>query len=204
MITIPFVAPPLSDTVIEYVKPLGYPCTLRNVSAMSVNALYQPWRAILSMINMFLTSKTAGYDRPRHLVLQFVEASHILQQRLMGLKDLEKFDQSYKLFSLTGKKLCLNYFSGKKKPLICFFKRIREKKVSEGTSCYTRSSPTQQTPNQRTQQINSSFRDVLPCPLNPLNMLTLKTPTLECGYLALTDSETDVKSRKHVITLRSR
>ncbi|GJU03710.1 retrovirus-related pol polyprotein from transposon TNT 1-94 [Tanacetum coccineum] len=68
----PFVAPPLSDTVIEYVNTLGYPCTLRNVSAMSVNALYQPWRAILSMINMFLTSKTAGYDRPRHLVLQIL------------------------------------------------------------------------------------------------------------------------------------
>ncbi|GKC54963.1 copia protein [Tanacetum coccineum] len=30
----PFVAPPSSDTVIEYVNTLGYPCTLRNVSAM--------------------------------------------------------------------------------------------------------------------------------------------------------------------------
>ncbi|GJT45335.1 hypothetical protein Tco_0954050 [Tanacetum coccineum] len=59
----PFVAPPSSDTVIEYVNTLGYPCTLRNVSAMSVNALYQPWRSILSMINMCLTYKTAGYDR---------------------------------------------------------------------------------------------------------------------------------------------
>ncbi|GJV09600.1 hypothetical protein Tco_1347256 [Tanacetum coccineum] len=43
----PFVAPPSSDAVIEYVNTLGYPSTLRNVSAMSVNALYQPWRAIL-------------------------------------------------------------------------------------------------------------------------------------------------------------
>ncbi|GJY40120.1 retrovirus-related pol polyprotein from transposon TNT 1-94 [Tanacetum coccineum] len=62
----PFVAPPSSDTVIEYVNMLGYPNTLRNVSAMSVNALYQPWRAILSMINMCLTGKTVGYDRPIH------------------------------------------------------------------------------------------------------------------------------------------
>ncbi|GJW94336.1 retrovirus-related pol polyprotein from transposon TNT 1-94 [Tanacetum coccineum] len=62
----PFMAPPSSDTVIEYVNTLGYPSTLRNVSAMSVNALYQPWRAILSMINMCLTSKTTGYDRPIH------------------------------------------------------------------------------------------------------------------------------------------
>ncbi|GKE84146.1 hypothetical protein Tco_1557888, partial [Tanacetum coccineum] len=50
-----FVAPPSSDTIIEYVNTLGYPCTLKNVSAMSVNALYQPWRAVLSMINMCLT-----------------------------------------------------------------------------------------------------------------------------------------------------
>ncbi|GJU35871.1 hypothetical protein Tco_1184225 [Tanacetum coccineum] len=51
----PFVAPPSSDTVIDYVNTLGYPSTFRNVSAMSVNALYQPWRAVLSMINMCLT-----------------------------------------------------------------------------------------------------------------------------------------------------
>ncbi|GJU52090.1 retrovirus-related pol polyprotein from transposon TNT 1-94 [Tanacetum coccineum] len=62
----PFVAPPSSDTVIEYVNTLGYHNTLKNVSIMSVNALYQPWRAILSMINMCLTGKTAGFDRPRH------------------------------------------------------------------------------------------------------------------------------------------
>ncbi|GJY60131.1 putative ribonuclease H-like domain-containing protein [Tanacetum coccineum] len=50
----PFVALPSSDTVIEYVNTMGYPSTLRNVSAMSVNVLYQPWRAVLSMINMCL------------------------------------------------------------------------------------------------------------------------------------------------------
>ncbi|GJV12609.1 hypothetical protein Tco_1354150 [Tanacetum coccineum] len=68
----PFVAPPSSDAIIEYVNTLGYPWTLKNVSAMSVNALYQPWRAILSMINMCLTGKTAGHDRPRHPVLQIL------------------------------------------------------------------------------------------------------------------------------------
>ncbi|GJX23559.1 hypothetical protein Tco_0228004 [Tanacetum coccineum] len=71
----PFVAPPSSDTVIEFVNTLGYPCTLKNVSVMSVNSLYQPRRAILSMINMCLTGKTAGYDRPRHPVLQILWAA---------------------------------------------------------------------------------------------------------------------------------
>ncbi|GJY10269.1 retrovirus-related pol polyprotein from transposon TNT 1-94 [Tanacetum coccineum] len=68
----PFVAPPSSDAVIDYVNTLGYPCTLKNVFAMSVNDLYQPWRAILSMINLCITGKTVGHDRPRHHVLQII------------------------------------------------------------------------------------------------------------------------------------
>ncbi|GJZ45343.1 hypothetical protein Tco_0592939 [Tanacetum coccineum] len=36
---------------------------------MAVNNLYQPWRAILSMINQCLTSKTSRHDRPRYPVL---------------------------------------------------------------------------------------------------------------------------------------
>nr|GEX02667.1 reverse transcriptase domain-containing protein [Tanacetum cinerariifolium] len=36
------------------------------VSRMAVNNLYQPWRAILSMINQCLTDKTSGHDRPRY------------------------------------------------------------------------------------------------------------------------------------------
>ncbi|GJU57830.1 retrovirus-related pol polyprotein from transposon TNT 1-94 [Tanacetum coccineum] len=62
----PFVAPPSSDIVIDYVNTLGYLSTLKNMSVMSVNALYQPRRAVLSMINMCLTGKTTGYDRLRH------------------------------------------------------------------------------------------------------------------------------------------
>nr|GEW35918.1 hypothetical protein [Tanacetum cinerariifolium] len=68
----PFVAPPLSDAVIKYVNTLGYPRTLRNMSAMTVNDLYQPWRAIVFMINICLTGKTAAHDKPRHLVLQIL------------------------------------------------------------------------------------------------------------------------------------
>nr|GFC62280.1 hypothetical protein [Tanacetum cinerariifolium] len=73
----PFVASPLSDTIIEYVNTLGYTCMLKNMSAMSVNALNQPWRAILSMINMCLAGKTARYDRLRHHVLQILWVSFI-------------------------------------------------------------------------------------------------------------------------------
>nr|GEZ67325.1 hypothetical protein [Tanacetum cinerariifolium] len=58
-----FVAPPSSDVVIEHVNALGYPSTLRNMYAMTVNALYQPWRAILYMINMCLTGHALGILR---------------------------------------------------------------------------------------------------------------------------------------------
>ncbi|GKC30527.1 hypothetical protein Tco_1037821 [Tanacetum coccineum] len=61
----PFVAPPLSDTVIENVNTLGYPCTLRNMSAMFVNALYQPWRAILKN----LATASRGKKKTAHLLI---------------------------------------------------------------------------------------------------------------------------------------
>ncbi|GJU49393.1 hypothetical protein Tco_1218948 [Tanacetum coccineum] len=39
---------------------------------MAVNHLYQPWRAILYMINQCLTGKTSGHDRPRYPILQML------------------------------------------------------------------------------------------------------------------------------------
>ncbi|GJX20268.1 retrovirus-related pol polyprotein from transposon TNT 1-94 [Tanacetum coccineum] len=71
MITIP--SSLCLQVILLFVNTLGYPCTLRNMSAMFVNALYQPWRAILSMINMCLTGKTTGYDRPRHPFVQSIQ-----------------------------------------------------------------------------------------------------------------------------------
>nr|GEU93550.1 hypothetical protein [Tanacetum cinerariifolium] len=110
----PFVAPPSSDTVIEYINTLGYPSTLRNVSAMLVNALYQPWRAILSMINMCLTGKTIGFDKPRHLVLQIlwgiIHSSNIdYAERIW-----EEFVQSIQTFLIDRKNLA-TASRGKKK-----------------------------------------------------------------------------------------
>ncbi|GKF95555.1 hypothetical protein Tco_0288290, partial [Tanacetum coccineum] len=36
------------------------------------NYVYQPWRAILTLINQCLTGKTFGSDKPRHPVLQML------------------------------------------------------------------------------------------------------------------------------------
>nr|GEX97791.1 retrovirus-related Pol polyprotein from transposon TNT 1-94 [Tanacetum cinerariifolium] len=120
----PFVDPPLSDTVIEYVNTLGYPSTLRNVSGMSFNALYQPWRSILSMINMCLTGNTAGFDRPRHPVLhilwRIIHSSNIKYAKRIW----EEFVQSIQTF-LTDRKNLATASCRKKKTTHLLIPSIR-------------------------------------------------------------------------------
>ncbi|GJY35162.1 hypothetical protein Tco_0420540 [Tanacetum coccineum] len=56
----PFELPPSGNTVIDFVNELGYPEPVEIVSNIRVNYVYQPWRAILSLI------------KPRHPVLQML------------------------------------------------------------------------------------------------------------------------------------
>ncbi|GKB48237.1 hypothetical protein Tco_0898990, partial [Tanacetum coccineum] len=44
----------------------------QNCLQYTVNYVYQPWRAILSLLNQCLTGKTSGSDKPRHPVLQML------------------------------------------------------------------------------------------------------------------------------------
>ncbi|GJS86206.1 monodehydroascorbate reductase [Tanacetum coccineum] len=60
------------DTVLDFVNELGYPEPVEIVSNIRVNYVYQPWRAILTLINQCLTGKTSGSDKPRHPVLQML------------------------------------------------------------------------------------------------------------------------------------
>nr|GFB36119.1 histone deacetylase 14 [Tanacetum cinerariifolium] len=57
-----FKSPPSGDAIIDFVNALDYPEEIHFVSRMAVNNLYQPWKAILSMINQCLTSKTFEDD----------------------------------------------------------------------------------------------------------------------------------------------
>ncbi|GJX99601.1 hypothetical protein Tco_0356620, partial [Tanacetum coccineum] len=68
----PFELPSSGNTVIDFVNELGYPEPVEIVSNIRVNYVYQPWRAILTLINQCLTVKTSGSDKPRHLVLQML------------------------------------------------------------------------------------------------------------------------------------
>ncbi|GJY81309.1 hypothetical protein Tco_0494060, partial [Tanacetum coccineum] len=68
----PFELPPSGNTVIDFVNELGYPKPVEIISNIRVNYVYQPWRAILTLINQCLTGKTSGSDKPRHPVLQML------------------------------------------------------------------------------------------------------------------------------------
>ncbi|GKB26680.1 hypothetical protein Tco_0866081 [Tanacetum coccineum] len=124
----PFVAPPSSDTVIEYVNTLGYPNTLRNMSAMFVNALYQPWRAILSMINMCLTGKIVGYDRPRHHMLRILWGIIHRSNIDYAKRIWEEFVQSIQTF-LTDRKNLATASRGKTKTAHLLIPNVRFTKL---------------------------------------------------------------------------
>ncbi|GJR10046.1 hypothetical protein Tco_0792698 [Tanacetum coccineum] len=55
----PFELPPSGNTVIDFVNELGYPEPVEIVSNIRVNYVYQPWRAILTLINQCLTGTTS-------------------------------------------------------------------------------------------------------------------------------------------------
>nr|GFA10832.1 hypothetical protein [Tanacetum cinerariifolium] len=60
-----FSSPPSSDALINFVNKLGYPKLVRNLSTVVTNDMFQPWRALTTIINLCLTGKTSGFERPR-------------------------------------------------------------------------------------------------------------------------------------------
>ncbi|GJY83801.1 hypothetical protein Tco_0497177 [Tanacetum coccineum] len=67
-----FMLPLSGDAIMDFVNDLRYTEVIHFVSRMAMNNLYQPWTAILSMINQCLTGKTSRYDRPRYPVLRML------------------------------------------------------------------------------------------------------------------------------------
>ncbi|GJS18862.1 hypothetical protein Tco_0413334 [Tanacetum coccineum] len=94
----PFELPPTGDTVIDFVNQLGYPEPVEFVSNIRVNYVYQPWRAILTLINQCLTEKTSGGDKPRHPVLQMlwgiVTQTNVDHAELLWEDDVHKRPES--------------------------------------------------------------------------------------------------------------
>ncbi|GKG30917.1 hypothetical protein Tco_0423405, partial [Tanacetum coccineum] len=67
-----FSPPPTPDTHIEFVNELGYPREVINLSNVTTNDMFQPWRALATIINLCLMGKTSGFERPRAPVLQIL------------------------------------------------------------------------------------------------------------------------------------
>nr|GEV53006.1 retrovirus-related Pol polyprotein from transposon TNT 1-94 [Tanacetum cinerariifolium] len=199
----PFVAPPSSDTVIEYVNTLGYPSTLRNVLAMSVNALNQPCRAILSMINMcliefvqsiqtFLTDRknlaTASCEKKKttHLLIPSIryvgkDGREIFEG---GAKESSKATKVTKPKAAKATKLASD---PKPKPAPTQPpKAVSEKKRKLGLAPPVVIREPESGRFQPLPEIILSFRGALLCPLKPLDLLNLLD-----AELALTDIETE-------------
>ncbi|GKD44746.1 hypothetical protein Tco_1269391 [Tanacetum coccineum] len=67
-----FTPPPNSNTIISFVNDLGYPNVVRTLSGVVTNDMYQPWRALATIIILCLTGKTSAIERPRAPVLQIL------------------------------------------------------------------------------------------------------------------------------------
>nr|GEX83738.1 hypothetical protein [Tanacetum cinerariifolium] len=99
-----FSSPPSFDALINFVNELGYPKFVRNLSNVVTNDMFQPCRVLTTIINLCLTGKTSGFERPRALVLQIlwgvINRAHIdYAERIW-----EEFTQSIHTFIKDKKK----------------------------------------------------------------------------------------------------
>nr|GFB62647.1 hypothetical protein [Tanacetum cinerariifolium] len=67
-----FATPPSINGLIDFVNQLGYPKLVINFSTVITNDMFQPWRALLTIINLCLMGKTSGFERPRAPVLRIL------------------------------------------------------------------------------------------------------------------------------------
>ncbi|GJY68126.1 retrovirus-related pol polyprotein from transposon TNT 1-94 [Tanacetum coccineum] len=119
-----FSSPPTPDALIKFVNDLGYPRVVRTLSDVVTNDMFQPWRALTTVINLCLTGKTSGFERPRAPVLQIlwgiVNRAHIDYAERMW----EEFTQSIHTF-IEDKKNLAQHTQGKKKATLIVIPSVR-------------------------------------------------------------------------------
>ncbi|GKE54809.1 hypothetical protein Tco_1489965, partial [Tanacetum coccineum] len=123
-----FSSPPTLDALIKFVNDLGYPKVVRHLSDVVTNDMFQPWRALTTIINLCLTGKTSGFERPRAPVLQIlwgvINQAHINYVERMW----EEFTQSIHMF-IEDKKNLAQHTQGKKKATLIVIPSIRFTKL---------------------------------------------------------------------------
>nr|GEV14436.1 hypothetical protein [Tanacetum cinerariifolium] len=123
-----FVAPPTSEELINFVNELGYPKLVRNLSNVVTNDLFQPWRALLTIINLCLMGKTSVFERPRADVLQILWG--IVKQTSIDYSERiwEEFVQSIHTF-IEDKRNLSRHTTGKKRATLTVISSIRFTKL---------------------------------------------------------------------------
>ncbi|GJT68168.1 hypothetical protein Tco_1019648 [Tanacetum coccineum] len=123
-----FSPPPTQDTLINFVNSLGYPKEVKHLSNVVTNDMFQPWRALATIINLCLTGKTSGFERPRAPVLQILwgvfNRAHIDYSERMW----EEFTQSIHTFTEDKKNLA-QHTLGKKKVTLIVIPSVRFTKL---------------------------------------------------------------------------
>ncbi|GJR95514.1 retrovirus-related pol polyprotein from transposon TNT 1-94 [Tanacetum coccineum] len=124
-----FSSPPTPNALIKFVNDLGYPKVVRTLSDVVTNDMFQPWRALTTVINLCHTGKTSGFERPRAPVLQIlwgiVNRAHIDYAERMW----EEFTQSIYTF-IKYKKNIAQHTQGKKKATLIVILSVRYLKFS--------------------------------------------------------------------------
>ncbi|GJY30727.1 hypothetical protein Tco_0414222 [Tanacetum coccineum] len=124
----PFSSPPTPDALIKFVNDMGYPKVVRTLSDVVTNDMFQPWRALTTIINLCLTGKTSRFERPRAPMLQIlwgvVNRAHIDYAERMW----EEFTQSIHTF-IDDKNKLAQHTQGKKKATIIVIPSVRFSKL---------------------------------------------------------------------------
>ncbi|GJY27462.1 hypothetical protein Tco_0403229, partial [Tanacetum coccineum] len=123
-----FSSPPTPDALNKFVNDLGYPKVVRHLSDVVTNDMFQPWRELTTIINLCLTRKTLGFEKPRAPVLQIlwgiVNRAYIDYAERMW----EEFTQSIHTF-IEDKKNLAQHTQGKKKATLIMILSVRFTKL---------------------------------------------------------------------------
>nr|GFA34450.1 hypothetical protein [Tanacetum cinerariifolium] len=120
-----FVTPSSSDALINFVNELRYPKLVRNLSNVITNDMFQPWRALTTIINICLMGKTSGFKRPRAPVLQILWGVVTRAYIDYAERIWEEFTQSIHTF-IEDKQNLTRHTSRKKKATLIVIPNIQE------------------------------------------------------------------------------
>nr|GEW46494.1 copia protein [Tanacetum cinerariifolium] len=101
---------------------------IRNVSNVVTNHMFQPWRALITIINLCLTGKTSGFERLRAHVLQILWGIVKRANIDYAKRIWEEFTQSIHTFNEDKRNLS-RHTTGKKKATLIMIPSIRFTKL---------------------------------------------------------------------------